>query len=131
MRTYKADESFITLLAVKFPSPIEYLISHCANKPELPVQPPDQVAKIWTFRKSTTAIIIECNGVEVLNYKFSDSSDSRCVTKWEGDKVDEIKFTSYDTASDGYRAKQTGNDRVIYVNHRVNRVMCHACSLHI
>ena len=98
---------------MRFTSPIKYSIGQCTATDELtvmPVQPGDEVDKIWTIRKNTTTLSIECNGVEVLNYHFSDSSDTDCVTKWAGD-VMKIKFSQLDTASDGYVEKPTkGND---------------------
>eukprot|EP00116_Pleurobrachia_bachei_P007230 sb/3467492/ len=82
-----------------------YCQDYCTTSwPELPVQPPQEVDKIWTIRKTNTTLNIECNGVEVLNYQFSDSSLDDCVKQWGGDVV-AIEFSSYDdTASDSYRA---------------------------
>ena len=58
--------------------------------------------------------MIECNGVEVLNYQFSDSSETGCVTKW-GRNVGKIKFSKHDTASDSYEEKPTkGNKSLPY-----------------
>ena len=71
---------------------------------DFPVQPPTEMEKIWTITKTETAFIITCNEFEVLNYLFADSSDSKCVPKWGGNVVEEIKFHSIDTASDNYRA---------------------------
>ena len=107
VETYTAD-TFIGGLYVMFNSPIRYYISYCASYTDLPVQPTEEVDKIWTFRKTATSFTIECNGVEVLNYQFSDSTETYCVSKWGGDVVDQIKFRSTDTASDSYRAKPTG-----------------------
>eukprot|EP00116_Pleurobrachia_bachei_P006987 sb/3467249/ len=102
---------------VKFTSPIQYGIDYCAGYTTLPVQPPDEVDKIWTIRKTATALSIECNGVEVLNYQFSDGSSSYCVAYWGGDVVEKIAFLNYyATASDSYRAKPTGNIGVIHIN---------------
>ena len=72
------------------------------NYADLPVQPPVEVDKIWTITKTETAIIITCNNVEVLNLVFADNPDDDCETRWGGDVVEQIKFSSYDTASDFY-----------------------------
>eukprot|EP00116_Pleurobrachia_bachei_P006278 sb/3466540/ len=107
--TYTANGSLMGSVEVRFTKPIQYYISYCATSwPELPVQPGDEVDKIWTIRKTNTTLNIECNGVEVLNYQFSNSSRDKCVPKWGGDVVKKIRFHSYyDTASDSYRAKPT------------------------
>ena len=111
--TYTADGSFIGAVRVMFTSPMVYFIAYCTDMTDLPVQPPDEVDKIWTIRKTATILSIECNGVEVLNYQFSDSSDSRCVSQWGGYVEKKILFHLTDTASDSYRAMPTGNEKVI------------------
>ena len=104
---YDKDGSFISSFGVKFfskTSTVRYYVSYCtSNMPDLPVQPPVEEDKIWTITKTETALIITCNGVEVLNYLFADSSDSKCVPAWGGD-VEEIYFRLDDRASDFYRA---------------------------
>ena len=105
--TYTADESYVGGVHINFASPIKYYISSCTSAwTNLPVQPTDEVEKTWTIRKTAITLNIECNGVDVLNYPFSDSS--LCTAQWGGDVVEEIKFQSTDTASDNYRAKPTG-----------------------
>eukprot|EP00116_Pleurobrachia_bachei_P013993 sb/3474255/ len=110
---YTADDKLIGGVTVRFNSPMKYSIGHCTGTgdlPPLPVQPGDEVNKIWIIRKTNTTLSIECNGVEVLNYQFSDSNESDCETRWEED-VMKIKFTQYGTASDSYGEKPTnGNE---------------------
>ena len=101
---------------MKFSSPMEYAIGYCTGLTSLPVQPPNKVDKMWTIRKTATALNIECNGVEVLNYLFSDSSNSECVTNWGGDAVEKIQFYPDDTASDGYRAMPATGKNYSQVN---------------
>ena len=105
MNMYDKDNNSIGGLAMKFSSLIKYWLRHCTNGYiDLPVQPPVEVDKIWTFTKTHTALIITCNGVEVVNYLFADSSSDNCVAKLGGD-VEQILFDSdYDEASDFYRA---------------------------
>nr|AFK75455.1 putative secretory peptide-45 [Pleurobrachia bachei] len=70
---YTADAQYIARVQVRFESQIRCYISSCTSGgTNFTVQPGDEVEKTWTFRKTTTVLIIECNGVEVLNYKFSD-----------------------------------------------------------
>ena len=93
-----ADDNFIRHWRVHFSSPIKIFFSYCG---EFPVQPGDEVDKIWTFRKTATAFIVECNGVEVLNNQMS----AGCASKWGGDVVEKILFDGRDTASDSYQQK--------------------------
>ena len=94
----------VGIIGVKFDDSIEYAINSCtSNWRDLPVQPPVEVDKIWTINKTETAFIITCNGVEVLNYLFADSSKTSCATTWGGDVVENIEFKSTETASDFYR----------------------------
>eukprot|EP00116_Pleurobrachia_bachei_P007295 sb/3467557/ len=94
----------ISDIVVKFNSPaFVYQIYYCTGS-QLTDLPPVEVDKTWTLSKTETAWIITCNGVEVLNYLFADSSESNCAAKWGGDVVEEIMFTRHDTASDFYRA---------------------------
>ena len=102
------DSGYIGYLNVLFYSTVEstmtYQFGYCADWTYLPVQPPEEMDKIWTITKTETALIIICNEVEVLNYLFADSSDSRCGTEW-GRDVEKIMFDKEsDKASDFYRA---------------------------
>ena len=101
------------------------MIGNCEdNYKDLPVQPPAEVDKSWTISKTETAIIITCNDVEVLNYLFADSSGDECVTKLGG--VEEIKFASYDTASDQfyYSGKVTMNQQPTESSKQPIRTRC-------
>eukprot|EP00116_Pleurobrachia_bachei_P010453 sb/3470715/ len=102
VRMYDKDGGYISIVGVKFSSTMQYWIHACtSNYTHLPVQPPEEVDKIWEIEKTDTALIITCNDVEVLDYQFANSSDSRCVPKLDGDVVEQIEFSStYDTASD-------------------------------
>ena len=91
-------------VGVMFIFPFKFFIGRCMDTwVTLPVQPPEEVLKTWTFRKTTTTLSIECNEVEVLHYQFSDSSNIRCVSSWGGDVVEKISFhITHDTASDSW-----------------------------
>eukprot|EP00116_Pleurobrachia_bachei_P007674 sb/3467936/ len=108
VRTYTGAGIKIGTVKVKFTSPFQYYIGWCNTSwPELPVQPPEEVDKVWKIRKNTTTLSIKCNGVEVLNYQFSDSSGTSCVSTWKKD-VMKIQFVlHHDTASDSYVEKPT------------------------
>ena len=101
-------------IVIEFSSPIKFGMAYCNSQgansvyTDFSVQPPVEVDKIWTFTKTDSALIITCNDVEVLNYKFADSTFSDCVTEWGGDTTEKIKFSSsWNTASDFYRAGRT------------------------
>ena len=113
MFTFDDHDNSIGKIMVLFTSPIQYLISHCSiDWTDLPVQPTDEVEKTWTIRKTANTLNIECNGVEVLNYQFSESSESSdvdCELEWGTREVRAIKFSkNYDDASVSYRAIPTG-----------------------
>ena len=55
------------------------MIGGCNNWTPFPVSLPTEQDKIWTFTKTPTSLKIECNGVEVLDYVFSESDKSSCV----------------------------------------------------
>ena len=91
-------------ISVKFASSVQYFILYCASgHVDLPVQPPVAVNKIWKFTKTTSALIITCNNVEVLNYQYTDSPYNGCNSRWAIDvDVEQIEFTTSDTASEFY-----------------------------
>ena len=104
---------YVMGIVIDYSSPITFSMPFCTSDDDnsqvyedLPVQPPVEVDKIWTFTKTDAALIITCNGVEVLNYKFADSKFSNCVPKWGGDTTESIWFESdgWNSASDSYRA---------------------------
>ena len=117
---YAADEEdfyeFDSLgyLWIKFDDPITFFVEHCTDDDyefdfagaELPTEP----NKIWTFRKSSTDLTIDCNGVRVLNLNFASaslSSEELCHSHWSQD-VAKMYFWmiddgEQDTASDAYR----------------------------
>ena len=100
------DSVGIGNMGVKFSTTMQYWISWCTANgffKDLPVQPPMDVENIWTIKKTSIAFIIICNNVEVLNYVFTDSSDSLCVPKWGGDVVERILFSKVGDASEFYR----------------------------
>ena len=104
---------YIGFILVKFSNPSRYYKHKCKVWTDLPVQPPSELEKVWTFTKTEDSFIIHCNNVKVLNLKFSDSSLGQCVTTWEGTQVGKILFYKNamfnthdsDTASDSYRGK--------------------------
>nr|AFK75411.1 putative secretory peptide-1 [Pleurobrachia bachei] len=106
VKIYDKDMSYVCEVVVYFSTIMRYKLVPCTGDintwTDLPVQPPVEVEKIWTFTKTETAFTITCNGVEVLTYQFADSPHGDCVTKLGGDVVEQIQFLNWDTASDYY-----------------------------
>ena len=99
-------------IAISFSDPMKYLVGLCSatgykakNKFQNP--PPVELNKIWTISKTSTHLVIQVNGVEVLNFEFATAKLSNCATQW-GQDVTKIVFwktneSDDDTASDEYR----------------------------
>ena len=103
-------------VGIYFSSTLQYYLSYCNSRTNFPSNLPSKVDKIWRITLDRTAGIrvkIHCNGVEVLNILMSDDTCSNSDWSdwrdyWSRD-VEKIYFNpSYDTASDYYRAGQTG-----------------------
>ncbi|KAL5249592.1 hypothetical protein ACHWQZ_G018459 [Mnemiopsis leidyi] len=91
----------------------QYWLYRCSSsRTNFPTNLPIEVNKVWRITVDKTAGIrvkIHCNGVEVLNVLLSDTcSYSGWREHWSRD-VELIYFSLYDTASNYYRAGQTGN----------------------
>ena len=117
---YAADEEdfyeydSLGYVVIEFDDPITFYVDYCTDDvyefdfagAELPTES----AKIWTFRKSSTDLTIDCNGVRVLNLNFASasiSSQESCHEQWSQD-VAKMYFWmiddgEQDTASDAYR----------------------------
>ena len=106
---YTKDNEKIGHWQLQFKSPMRIFFGHCSSW--ISLHPGDKVDKTWTFRKTATALIIECNGVEVMNFKFPETSRwADCVPRWGGDVVKKIMFHAWDAASDSYQEKPIGNE---------------------
>ena len=70
--SYTDADVYIGAVRVIFNLSFGYWIDYCMDGDQvLPIQPPDDIEKIWTFAKTSTALTISCNEVEVLKYVFS------------------------------------------------------------
>ena len=90
----------------------QYFIYSCTDDWQyLPTAISSSHDDTWTITKTNTGLTVEFNGDEVANYLFSSSSNSDCVDTYNVE-VTRIKFSSsFDTASDQYRAG-TGKPRL-------------------
>ena len=106
---YTAEWTWFSGISLSFSITPRYYIWYCTSSDTtFPVDLPAELDKIWTITKTATALVIECNDVEVLNYLYSEASMASCVTTLSQD-VEKIWFTSInDDASDAYRQKPTG-----------------------
>ena len=109
MYTEESDKienySDLGYLYIKFSNPASYWVKHCQDWQDITTLPSEQ-NKIWTFTKTSTNLIIDCNGVKVITINFK-AANSKCATKWSQDVVKiafwKSGYTTDDTASDEYR----------------------------
>ena len=97
---------------MKFSNPPQYKIGWCTDLVDFTA--PEEQVKVWTITETETSVVLTCNGVEIVNFQYSDSTKNKCVPKWSSDATkiifkDENNGGGTDTASDKYRAKPTGN----------------------
>ena len=85
-----------------------YYLTRCASETPFSATLPAEQDKIWNISKTDTYLKIECNGVEVLHFVFSDSTNPQCVPNWS-QRVAKIMFSGADKASDGYRQAGSGS----------------------
>ena len=101
------NDDHIGAVALKFLTPqMRYKITKCTQNNgfvKITKQPPEEVNKTWTFRKTNISIIMECNGVVIKHFQFDDK---QCVATWGRDVVKKVLFSgNLDSASLTYRAK--------------------------
>ena len=85
-----------------------FSLSGCGYGIDFTRTPPVEDNKVWTIRKTDSAVTIECNGVELVDFKFAERG-GECAYSW-GQQVQQIKFASSDTASDSYRAEPSNSN---------------------
>ena len=107
---YTQDDTYSGDMYVKFTDPPQYWVGYCTDSWVTFTAPEEQV-RTWTITKTETSVVLACNGVEIVNYLFSESTRDDCVSTWSSNAV-KMKFLSnsdgIDTASDKYREKPTG-----------------------
>ena len=115
---FTSGRDYVGYVQIRFPSTPKYYIYNCMSSlsyTNFPVSLPTEVEKVWRItlnRNSGIRLLIHCNNVEVLNFLMSSStcSDSRWSTYWSR-TVGKFWFNPhYDTASDYYRAGQSGKN---------------------
>merc|ERR1712003_163218 len=91
-------------LKIKFDERPKYFIENCmvrAIEFEDPLADEDE--RVWRVTETDEGIIVFCNGVVVLNYKFKDADKAKaCIDMWS-ENTEVMEFHSQDTASDAYR----------------------------
>ena len=120
---FMSGRNYVGHVGIRFSSSPQYYIRYCMySSTNFPVSLPAEVEKVWRItlnRNSGIRLLIHCNNVEVLNILMSSStcSDSSYSTYWSR-TVGKIWFyyPSYNTASDYYRAGQSG--KASYINHQ-------------
>ena len=98
-------------IQIKFQDPLIYTIGRCEGSVKnIPFSPPSvDTHRVWTFSKQNNRVRLLCNGVQIYDFNFSESSLEECWSQWSADFV-YIKFmhvdgepNDSDTASDFYR----------------------------
>ena len=111
---YNSASRYIGLISVWAGfNPPRFSIRACTDSSsKFPTDPPVGDNKVWTISKTDSALTIECNEVELVSLIFAENG---CADQW-GQQVKQIKFSSYDEASDSYRAnaKPSGNQCIDY-----------------
>jgi len=60
-----------------------------------------------TITELTDSLQLKCNGVEIVDYQWSDSEKETCLEYWSRTTVN-LKFRTDDTATAGYRVALPG-----------------------
>ena len=116
VKFYTSGRVHVGEVQIHFSSTPQYYIRFCTSSPtNFPVSLPTEVEKVWRItlnRNSGIRLLIHCNNVEVVNILMSSSTcrnyPNSFSTYWSR-TVGKIWFDPhYDTASDYYRAGETG-----------------------
>ena len=118
---YTSGGEVVGNVRISFSSPPQYYIGYCTYSwTNFPVSLPTEVERVWRItlnRNSGIRLLIHCNNVEVLNILMSSSTciHSSWSTYWSR-TVGKVRFSRVDTASDYYRAGQTGknDDNIVH-----------------
>ena len=121
VRFYTSGRDHVGYVRISFSSTPQYYIGDCMSYwTNFPVSLPTEVEKVWRItlnRNSGIRLLIHCNNVEALNILMSSSTCyySSWSTYWSR-TVGKVWFNYDDTASDYYRAGQSG--KTVYTEHR-------------
>ena len=118
---YTSGGEVVGNVRISFSFPPQYYIGYCTYSwTNFPVSLPTEVERVWRItlnRNSGIRLLIHCNNVEVLNILMSSSTciHSSWSTYWSR-TVGKVRFSRVDTASDYYRAGQTGknDDNIVH-----------------
>ena len=109
-----SGREYVGYVYIHFSSTPQYYIYNCMySHTNFPVSLPTEVEKVWRItlnRNSGIRLLIHCNNVEVLNFLMSESTCyySYWSTYWSRTVGKFWFYPYYDTASDYYRAGQSG-----------------------
>ena len=113
MRVRFVDVSIDNSIGVRitFSDPPTYGVADCETGTSFNL-PDKEMYRIWTFKKLDGTLQLLCNGLEVFNFNYTDSTtNGDCSDNWP-DNFSHIKFASgpgvSDTASDIYREFRSG-----------------------
>ena len=102
-------------IGVYFHSRPWYSLAFCKSPADLPSTLPSDINKVWVITKLPgPRLTVQCNDVTVVDLTMSDDtcSDSNWREYWTK-QIEQIKFASWDTASDEYWAPP-GNKLIVF-----------------
>ena len=126
VRFYTTQREGVGGVDIYFTSTTQYWLPYCSSsRKNFTSNLPREVDKIWSITLDKTAGIrlqIHCSGVEVVNILLSDNTCNKSYWRKHWSRNVEIMyFFPYDTASDYYRAVQTGicRQHIFHLRHCV------------
>ena len=109
----EAYDEYFAYIYIRFNDVIQFMVSDCVTTEiPFPTTPPSEQDKVWTLRRNSTALTIECNDVEVVEVIYSDYGDT-CVSVWSTDIAKIMFYPNLDTASDEYREGEVQFTKVL------------------
>ena len=110
---FNSDGDYAGAVIVDFTSPSQYQLRWCTtSRTNFPTALPAATDKVWRIsltRTSGIKLVIHCDEVQVLNVLMSDTTCGYGSWNhhWSRD-IKQIRFRSFDTASDYYRLRGKG-----------------------
>eukprot|EP00116_Pleurobrachia_bachei_P010578 sb/3470840/ len=117
---FMREDSAHTTFVIGLQSPTTTYIGYCKDSSTLGYTNSSADGyDVWTLEKSNTSLTISCNGMELVDYVFSDAdTPESCVNYWSGDVFTQFKVVKADTAVLAYREQPAssppyqGTDRI-------------------
>ena len=96
LKFYRSNQ-FLGDFYVKFAAAPSYRVTTCHSKYSSFSNLPAEVSKLWSFSLSSGSLVLQCNGIKVMEVSLE-----KCGESWS-DGLDSVLFGSYDTVSDYFK----------------------------